>query len=133
MRDKTNSQKSHRASIHMIAVTRSTCAATIEAGLSETPGVEQADVNFASDKASTEYHPTEVDPVMKNRRNRNPESERRAVREFGQAVRTSLLIPAGPVKLQQTGDPIDMGSLPPFPGRLFSSPVALALPEPMTR
>jgi len=59
--DKTNSQKSDRASIHITGMTCTTCAATIEKGLSQTPGVEQADVNFASEKASISYDPTKVD------------------------------------------------------------------------
>jgi len=59
--DKTNSKKVDRASIHITGMTCTTCAATIEKGLSETPGVEQADVNFASEKASIEYDPTKVD------------------------------------------------------------------------
>jgi Cu+-exporting ATPase len=61
MADKTNSKKSDKASIHITGMTCTTCAATIEKGLSETPGVEQADVNFASEKASIEYDPTKVD------------------------------------------------------------------------
>jgi len=59
--DKTNSKKSGRASIHITGMTCTTCAATIEKGLSETPGVEQADVSFASEKASIKYDPTKVD------------------------------------------------------------------------
>jgi Cu+-exporting ATPase len=42
-------------------MTCTTCAATIEKGLSQTPGIEQADVNFASEKASIKYDPTKVD------------------------------------------------------------------------
>ncbi|UCD86154.1 MAG: copper-translocating P-type ATPase [Deltaproteobacteria bacterium] len=42
-------------------MTCTTCAATIEKGLAETPGVERADVNFASEKASVDYDPTKVD------------------------------------------------------------------------
>jgi Cu+-exporting ATPase len=42
-------------------MTCTTCASTIEKGLSETPGVEQANVNFASEKASIKYDPTKVD------------------------------------------------------------------------
>jgi Cu+-exporting ATPase len=42
-------------------MTCTACAATIEKGLSQTPGVEQADVSFASEKASIEYDPTKVD------------------------------------------------------------------------
>ncbi|MGA8849810.1 MAG: heavy metal translocating P-type ATPase [Dehalococcoidia bacterium] len=61
MADKTNSPKSDKTSIHITGMTCTTCAATIEKGLSETPGVEQADVNFASEKASIKYDPTKVD------------------------------------------------------------------------
>jgi Cu+-exporting ATPase len=61
MADKTNSKKSDKASVHITGMTCTTCAATIEKGLSETPGVEQADVSFASEKASIEYDPTKVD------------------------------------------------------------------------
>jgi len=42
-------------------MTCTTCASTIEKGLSQTPGVEQANVNFASEKASIKYDPTKVD------------------------------------------------------------------------
>ncbi len=38
-----------------------TCAVTIEKGLAETPGVSEARVNFASEKASVEYDPEKVD------------------------------------------------------------------------
>ena len=61
MADKTNSKKSNRVSIHITGMTCTTCAATVEKGLSQTPGVEQADVNFASEKASIKYDPTKVD------------------------------------------------------------------------
>jgi Cu+-exporting ATPase len=61
MGEKTDSQKSDKTSIHITGMTCTTCAATIEKGLSETPGVEQADVNFASEKASIKYDPTKVD------------------------------------------------------------------------
>jgi Cu+-exporting ATPase len=60
MADKTNSRKADKALIHITGMTCTTCAATIKKGLSETPGVEQADVNFASEKASIEYDPTKV-------------------------------------------------------------------------
>jgi len=59
--DKTSAQSSDRASIHITGMTCTTCAATIEKGLSETPGIEQADVSFASEKASIRYDPTKVD------------------------------------------------------------------------
>jgi len=55
MADKTNSKKADKASIHITGMTCTTCAATIEKGLSETLGVEQVDVNFASEKATIEY------------------------------------------------------------------------------
>jgi len=61
MADKTNSKKVDKASIHITGMTCTTCAATIKKGLSQTPGVEQADVSFASEKASVEYDPTKVD------------------------------------------------------------------------
>ena len=61
MVDKTNSQKSDKASIHITGMTCTTCAAAVEKGLSETPGVEQADVNFASEKASMKYDFAMVD------------------------------------------------------------------------
>jgi Cu+-exporting ATPase len=58
--EKTNSKKSRKASIHIIGMTCTTCARTIAKGLSHTPGVEQANVNFASQKASIEYDPAKV-------------------------------------------------------------------------
>jgi Cu+-exporting ATPase len=61
MTDKTNSKKADKASIQITGMTCATCARTIKKGLSKTPGVEQADVNFASEKASIEYDPTKVD------------------------------------------------------------------------
>jgi Cu+-exporting ATPase len=61
MADKINSKKADKASIHITGMTCTTCARTIKKGLSRTPGVEQADVNFASEKASIEYDPTKVD------------------------------------------------------------------------
>ena len=61
MADKTNSKKASKASVHITGMTCTTCAATVEKGLSQTPGVERADVNFASEKASIKYNPTKVD------------------------------------------------------------------------
>ena len=61
MADKSSSKKSEKVSAHVIGMTCTTCAATIEKGLSEIPGVEQAKVNFASEKASVEYDPTRID------------------------------------------------------------------------
>ncbi len=60
MADKTNSKKTDKASIHITGMTCTTCAATIKKGLARTHGVEQADVNFASEKASIKYDPTKV-------------------------------------------------------------------------
>ncbi|GAH90738.1 unnamed protein product, partial [marine sediment metagenome] len=55
-----NSKKTEKAHIHITGMTCTTCAATIEKGLAATLGVEQANVNFASEKASIEYDPTKV-------------------------------------------------------------------------
>jgi len=44
-------------------MTCTTYAVTIEKGLAETPGVEQADVSFASEKAIVEYDPSKIDLV----------------------------------------------------------------------
>jgi len=55
-----NSKKTEKAHIHITGMTCTTCAATIEKGLAAIPGVEQANVNFASEKASIEYDPTKV-------------------------------------------------------------------------
>ena len=54
-------RKSEKAHIHITGMTCTTCAATIEKGLSETPGVEQAKVNFAAEKAYIEYDPAKID------------------------------------------------------------------------
>jgi Cu+-exporting ATPase len=61
MVEKSISRKSEETHIHITGMTCTTCAATIEKGLAETPGVEQAKVNFASEKASIEYDPSKVD------------------------------------------------------------------------
>ena len=60
MADKTNSKKFNKASIRITGMSCATCAATIERGLSDTRGVEQAHVNFASEKASIEYDSSKV-------------------------------------------------------------------------
>jgi len=54
-------KKSKKAHIHITGMTCTTCAATIEKGLAETPGVEQANVSFASEKAIVEYDPSKVE------------------------------------------------------------------------
>jgi len=61
MAEKTHSKKTGKASIHITGMTCTACARTIAKGLSHTPGVEQANVNFASQKASLEYDPAKVD------------------------------------------------------------------------
>lgn len=60
MGEKSNAKKREKAHIHITGMSCTTCAATIEKGLAETPGVEQAKVNFASEKAYIEYDPSEV-------------------------------------------------------------------------
>jgi len=54
-------KKIQKARIHITGMTCTTCAATIEKALAETHGVEQARVNFTSEKASVEYDPEKVD------------------------------------------------------------------------
>ncbi|GAI00054.1 unnamed protein product, partial [marine sediment metagenome] len=61
MGEKSSPKKSKKAHIHITGMICTTCAATIEKGLAETPGLEQANVSFASEKASIEYDPTKVD------------------------------------------------------------------------
>ena len=53
--------KKEKVRIHVTGMTCTTCAATIENGLAETPGVEEAKVNFASEQASVAYDPGRVD------------------------------------------------------------------------
>jgi Cu+-exporting ATPase len=57
MTEKTNAKKFDRASIHITGMTCATCAANIEKALSEIPGIEEATVNFASEKLSIKYDP----------------------------------------------------------------------------
>ncbi len=61
MVEKSRTKKSEKANIHITGMTCTTCAATIEKGLAETPGVEKANVSFASEKATLEYDPSKVD------------------------------------------------------------------------
>jgi len=51
----------NKAIIPVTGMTCTTCAATIQKGLAETPGIEEAKVSFASEKASVEYDPAKVD------------------------------------------------------------------------
>jgi len=60
MAARTGPKKANKASIHITGMTCTTCARTVAKGLSHTPGVEEANVNFASQKASIEYDPEKV-------------------------------------------------------------------------
>ncbi len=60
MTEKAKHRKPEKVHIPITGMTCTTCAATIEKGLAETMGVEQANVNFASEKASIEYDPSKV-------------------------------------------------------------------------
>ncbi|HUU08641.1 MAG TPA: heavy metal translocating P-type ATPase [Dehalococcoidales bacterium] len=60
MTEKSSSRKSEKARIHITGMTCTTCAATIEKGLADTLGVDQAKVSFASEKAAVEYDPRMV-------------------------------------------------------------------------
>jgi len=60
MLNKTRPNKSKKASISITGMTCVTCAATVEKGLAKTPGIKQAEVNFASEKASIEYDPKRI-------------------------------------------------------------------------
>lgn len=53
-------KKLERVNLHITGMTCTTCAATIEKGLAEIPGVEKASLNFAAEKASIEYDPSKV-------------------------------------------------------------------------
>ncbi len=60
MDKKLSSKKLGKARIHVTGMTCTTCAATIEKGLTETPGVERAEVNFALEDVSIEYDSARV-------------------------------------------------------------------------
>ena len=61
MPEKTKTKKPEKAHIHITGMTCTSCAATIEKGLSKLPGVSRVNVNLASEKASIEYDPSKVD------------------------------------------------------------------------
>jgi len=61
MIEKSSSNKSEKAIIPITGMTCTTCASTIEKDLTETLGVEQANVSFASERATIEYDPSKVD------------------------------------------------------------------------
>jgi Cu+-exporting ATPase len=52
--------KTQKAQIRVTGMTCATCAATVAKALAKTHGVTQANVNFASEKASLEYDPEKV-------------------------------------------------------------------------
>ncbi|MGB2798871.1 MAG: heavy metal translocating P-type ATPase [Dehalococcoidia bacterium] len=60
MAEKSHPQNVKKTRIHITGMTCTTCAATIEKALSETPGVEKATVNFASESAFIEYDTSKV-------------------------------------------------------------------------
>jgi len=60
MAEKQGDNKSEKTHLRVTGMTCTTCAATIRKGLSDTPGVKVANVNFASEKASIEYDPEKV-------------------------------------------------------------------------
>jgi Cu+-exporting ATPase len=55
-----DSGKNAKASIPITGMTCANCALNIEKSLAETPGVEKANVNFASEKATISYDPNKV-------------------------------------------------------------------------
>lgn len=59
--EKPSNSKSEKVKIHITGMTCTTCAATIEKGLTQTPGIKKAEVSFASEKASVEYDPSRID------------------------------------------------------------------------
>jgi len=63
----TNRNKSVKANIHITGMTCTTCAATIEKGLTEMNGIEQAKLSYASGKASVEYDPETVNLAAINK------------------------------------------------------------------
>ena len=60
MAEKLKPKKSEKAHIHITGMSCTTCAATIQKSLVETPGVERANVSFASEEATIEYDPSQV-------------------------------------------------------------------------
>jgi Cu+-exporting ATPase len=56
-----STKKPQKASIRVTGMTCTTCAFTVQKALAKLHGIDQAKVNFASEKASVEYDPAEVD------------------------------------------------------------------------
>ena len=63
----STNKKLTKANIHITGMTCTTCAATIEKGLSGMSGVEQVNLSYASGKASVEYDPATVDLAAINK------------------------------------------------------------------
>jgi Cu+-exporting ATPase len=61
MADKPSTSKAKKTHIPITGMTCATCAATIQKGLGQMPGIKKAEVNLASEKASVEYDPGRVD------------------------------------------------------------------------
>ena len=55
MSQRAKPKNAQKTQIDITGMTCITCATTIEKGLSETSGVEQVDVNLATEKATVEY------------------------------------------------------------------------------
>ena len=79
MAEKTKPKKSGKVNIHVTGMTCTTCAATVEKSLVETPGVQWANVSFASEKALLEYDPAQV----------NLAKIKNAVSELGYGIATN--------------------------------------------
>jgi Cu+-exporting ATPase len=56
----SDSEKLKKVDLPITGMTCTTCAATIEKGLSETPGVAESQVNFAAEKASIKYDSDQI-------------------------------------------------------------------------
>ena len=57
------SEKLKKVTLQVTGMTCSTCAVTLEKGLSETPGVKESFVNLANEKAVLEYDPSKIDLI----------------------------------------------------------------------
>src|SRR4030042_5473206 len=56
-----STKKPQKANIHVTGMTCTTCAFTVQKALAKLHGVDQARVNFASEKATIDYDPAKVD------------------------------------------------------------------------
>ena len=60
----SENKKTQKAILPLTGMTCASCAATVEKALSELSGVQKANVNLASEKASVEYNPDKVTASM---------------------------------------------------------------------